>query len=52
MMIQPDLHDRLAALNADILSEVVADLPDILDRQTPQDDSLATYARTACRSRA
>ena len=39
-----DLHDRLAALNADILSEVVADLPDILDRQTPQDDSLATYA--------
>ena len=40
-----DLHDRLAALNADILSEVVTDLPDILDRQTPQDDNFATYAR-------
>ena len=40
-----DLRDRLAALNADILSEVVADLPDILDRQTPQDDNFATYAR-------
>lgn len=40
-----DLHDRLATLNADILSEVVRSLPEILDRQTPQDDSLANYAR-------
>ncbi len=39
-----NLHDRLASLTADLLGEVVANLPDILDRQQPQDDSAAIYA--------
>lgn len=38
------LHDRLATLTADLLGEVVAQLPDILDRKQPQDDSAAIYA--------
>lgn len=39
-----DLHDRLAGLNADLLSRVIAELPTILADQVPQDDSLAVYA--------
>ena len=38
------LHDRLATLNADLLADVAARLPDILDAAVPQDDSAATYA--------
>jgi len=38
------LHDRLATITADLLGEVVAQLPDILDRKQPQDDSAAIYA--------
>ena len=38
------LHDRLASLNADLLADVAARLPDILDDAAPQDDSAATYA--------
>lgn len=38
------LHDRLAIVTADLLGEVVADLPGILDRQQPQDDTAAIYA--------
>jgi len=38
------LHDRLAIMTADLLGEVVAHLPDILDRKQPQDDSAASYA--------
>jgi len=39
-----DLHDRLAEINADLLAEVTADLPAILDRAEPQDHAAATYA--------
>ena len=38
------LHDRLAIMTADLLGEVVANLPGILDRQQPQDDTAAIYA--------
>ncbi|MGC6453986.1 MAG: methionyl-tRNA formyltransferase [Candidatus Puniceispirillaceae bacterium] len=39
-----DLHDRLAAVNAGLLAEVVAELPAILERAVPQDQAAATYA--------
>jgi len=39
-----DLHDRLATLNAELLGEVVSDLPAILEGAQPQDDSRAVYA--------
>ena len=39
-----DLHDRLATLNAELLGEVVSDLPAILEGAQPQDDSQAVYA--------
>ena len=39
-----DLHDRLAAINADLLAETVAALPAILDQAKPQDHAAATYA--------
>lgn len=39
-----ELHDRLAALGADVLLEVLARLPGPLAAQA-QDDALATYAR-------
>ena len=38
------LHDRLTSLNAGLLADVAARLPDILDDASPQDDSAATYA--------
>jgi methionyl-tRNA formyltransferase len=38
------LHDRLASLTAELLGEVVAGLPGILDRQQPQDHAAAIYA--------
>jgi methionyl-tRNA formyltransferase len=38
------LHDRLAELTADLLGEVVAGLPDILETQQPQDHAAAIYA--------
>lgn len=39
-----DLHDRLAAINAELLADTVAALPDILERAEPQDHTAATYA--------
>jgi len=39
-----DLHDRLAAINADLLAETVAGIPAILERAEPQDHDAATYA--------
>jgi len=39
-----DLHDRLAAINADLLADVAAALPALLDKATPQDHAAATYA--------
>jgi len=39
-----DLHDRLAVLNAELLGEVLSDLPDILKGAQIQDDSQAVYA--------
>jgi len=39
-----DLHDRLAAINADVLADVVAEIPAILDRAALQDHDAATYA--------
>jgi methionyl-tRNA formyltransferase len=38
------LHDRLSMLTADLLGEVVADLPAVLERQQPQDHTAAIYA--------
>ena len=38
------LHDRLAILTADLLGQVVAGLPDILETQQPQDHAAAIYA--------
>lgn len=38
------LHDQLAPLTADLLGEVIADLPNSLESQQSQDDSAATYA--------
>ena len=39
------LHDRLAAINADLLGDTVNALPGILQDAAPQDDSKAIYAR-------
>jgi len=39
-----DLHDRLAALNAELLGEVLSDLPGVLEGAEDQDDSKAVYA--------
>ena len=39
-----DLHDRLAALNAELLGEVVSGLPDILEGAETQDHDKAVYA--------
>ena len=39
-----DLHDRLAALNAELLGEVLSDLPGVLEGAEIQDDSRAVYA--------
>ena len=39
-----NLHDRLAALNAELLGDVVAGLPGILKGAEIQDDSQAVYA--------
>jgi len=39
-----DLHDKLAAINADLLAETAAALPAILDQAEPQDHAAATYA--------
>ena len=38
------LHDRLSMLTADLLGEVVADLPAVLERRQPQDHTAAIYA--------
>ena len=39
-----DLHDRLAAINADLLADTVAALPAILEGAEPQDHAAASYA--------
>ena len=39
------LHDRLAAINADLLGDTVDALPGILDHAAPQDEAAAIYAR-------
>ena len=39
------LHDRLAAINADLLGDTVGALPGILDHAAPQDEAAAIYAR-------
>ena len=39
------LHDRLAAINADLLNDTVDALPGILDHATQQDEAAAIYAR-------
>ena len=39
-----DLHDRLAELNAELLGEVLSDLPGVLEGAEIQDDSRAVYA--------
>ena len=38
------LHDKLAALGAKLITEVLARLPDALARAEPQDNARATYA--------
>lgn len=39
------LHDRLIELGRPLLRQVITDIPEILDRATPQNDINATYAK-------